>query len=148
MRLLEEVDAGGAPTLGFPGLHDGILAGHAAVESAVELGAEGELAELVRLLFGQGHALLRERLVLHSRQPGFDVADLRLRAVRRPNRRRLRWRHAVRAIADRGPIGCDLRIGGREEARWLASHFVLMGGSSQVRAGCETGCPTEGLLLF
>ena len=37
--------------------HDGVLAGHAATESAVELGTEGQLVEIVRLFFAQGDAL-------------------------------------------------------------------------------------------
>jgi hypothetical protein len=54
----------------------GILAGHAAAESALELGSEGEFADLLALVAAHDIALLLETGVLHAfeaRAPGFDV---------------------------------------------------------------------------
>jgi hypothetical protein len=54
----------------------GVLAGHAAAESALELGSEGEFADLLALVAAHDIALLLEAGVLHAleaRAPRFDV---------------------------------------------------------------------------
>jgi hypothetical protein len=54
----------------------GVLAGHAAAESALELGAEGEFADLLALVAAHDIALLLEAGVLHALEAGaprFDV---------------------------------------------------------------------------
>jgi len=56
--------------------HNGILAGHAAAESTLELGAKCERVEVGRLIFGEDDTLFGERLVLHALQTVLDVVDL------------------------------------------------------------------------
>lgn len=55
--------------------HNGILAAHSAVESAVQLGTEGELLHRIRLLLAQNDALGGESLVLHAIKAGRNIAD-------------------------------------------------------------------------
>lgn len=46
--------------------HDGILTTHAAVESSLKLGAEGQLAHVVCLFVAEHHTLGREGFILHA----------------------------------------------------------------------------------
>ena len=89
--------------------HDGVLARHPPVEGALELGAQGELAEVGRLLLVQDDALLAQGLVLHAVEALLDVADLGRGAVGRADG----GRHAVGAVADRG---ASLFRGGKRDA--------------------------------
>lgn len=77
LLLLADIDtrgSGGNRRLARP--HDGILAGHATVERALELSAQGELLQVDALLLGQVNALLRQSLVLHAVEPIANVGNL------------------------------------------------------------------------
>lgn len=113
---------------GTTGPHDGVLAGHATVEGALELGSEGQLGHIGRLLLRELDALLREGLVLHAVEAGPDLLDLGLGAVRRPHRRGNRGGlHAVLAEADRG-AGCRVELFATQgkEARLAERSFQLV----------------------
>lgn len=47
----------GGDGLGAPRSHDGVLAAHAMAQGTVELGAEGKLLHVVRLLLGEDDTL-------------------------------------------------------------------------------------------
>ena len=81
LLLLVEVNtrSGGNCWLARP--HDGILAGHATVERALQLGAQSELLQVDALLLGQVHALLCQSLVLHAVESISNVGDLSNGAV-------------------------------------------------------------------
>jgi hypothetical protein len=60
----------------LPLRESGVLAGHAAAERALELGSEGEFADLLALVAAHDIALLLEAGVLHALEAGaprFDV---------------------------------------------------------------------------
>lgn len=55
---------------------DGVLAGHATGEGAVEFGAEGQLAHVVGLLAGEHVSLLDEALVFEALKAGVPCLDV------------------------------------------------------------------------
>ncbi|KAK7994164.1 Major facilitator superfamily domain- general substrate transporter [Apiospora arundinis] len=137
-------DAGGLG--GTAGAHDGVLAGHATVEGALELGAEGQLGHVGRLLLRELDTLLREGLVLHTVEASSNLLDLSLGAVRRPHRRGYRGGlHAVLAEANRGSgRRVDLFAGEKKRApfrlagRSVSNLFVLF-----VSLGAGPSCYTD-----
>lgn len=78
--------------------HDGILAAHAAVEGAFDLGAEGKFVEIGPFFFGEHNALRGEGLVFHSVETGLNVLNFGLGRVGGQDG----GCHAVGAQADRG----------------------------------------------
>ena len=90
------------------GPHDGVLTAHTAVEGALELGAQGQLGQVGRLLLAEGDALLAQRLVLHALEPALDVSHLGGGAVGRLHGRGQGGRgDAVGAVADGGAGLCS-----------------------------------------
>jgi len=83
--------------------HDGVLAVHPPIEGTLQLGAQGELLHVCRLLLVKDDALLAKGLVLHTIEALLDVADLGVGRVARPDGWREGWRHAVGAVSDRSP---------------------------------------------
>lgn len=77
--------------------HHGVLTSHAAAQGTIELGAEGELSQVVCLLFGEHHALGGESLVLHAVKTSGNVSNLGVSRVVGLDRGSI----AVCAVADR-----------------------------------------------
>lgn len=81
--------------------HDSVLTDHPSVESALELGAQGELAHGVGLFIGEDDALRGEGLVLHAIEASGDVANLGVGRIGRLDGGSERGSHAVGAEANR-----------------------------------------------
>jgi len=82
--------------------HDSVLAAHPSVEGAIQLRAQRQLRHVGHLLLAQLHALLRERLVLHSVEALLNVLDLGRGAVGCGQGCRYRRRHTVGTVSHGG----------------------------------------------
>lgn len=94
-------------------LHDGVLVVHAAAEGALDLGAEGELGEVLALLGAGDEALLGEVLVVEAVEAVGDVGDFDAAALGGDGRRvgGEGGRGRVGRHADGGALGGELRRG-------------------------------------
>lgn len=111
--------------------HDSVLTDHPSVESALELGAQGELAHGVGLFIGEDDALRGEGLVLHAIEASGDVADLGVGRIGRLDGGSERGSHAVGAEANRvavlGRVSC-----------WLILLLILLA-TAGLRVGVRRG---------
>lgn len=79
--------------------HDGVLTTHAAVQSALEFGPEGQLAHVVGLFVAKHDALGRKSPVLHPVEIKSNIPDLGLGRVISSDSGSEGWCHAVGAEA-------------------------------------------------
>jgi hypothetical protein len=99
------------------GAEDGVLGGHAAVEGALQLGTEGQLAHVVGLFLAEHDTLRSQGLVLHALEARSNLANLCRGGVRRLDSRCERGRNAVGAVADRSAVLSGGSVSGHDALR-------------------------------